>query len=96
MASGLPVLYSASGGVPEQVGEEAGVGLAVPQTFETSPIPSPSAVAEGMARIIREHQTMRQAARQRAVARFDLTHWLDRHQQVFEQLVRGGPGQARP
>ena len=34
MASGLPVVYSASGGVPELVGEEAGVGIPAPFDWE--------------------------------------------------------------
>jgi glycosyltransferase involved in cell wall biosynthesis len=87
MASGLPVLYSQSGGVPEQVGPDAGIGLALPETFEEDLAPSPDAVAEGMAAVIRDRESMAAAARRRAVERFDLTQWLARHETVFRSLL---------
>jgi glycosyltransferase involved in cell wall biosynthesis len=87
MASGLPILYSASGGVPEQVGLEAGVGLPVPQTFDRDVAPEPVAIAEGMSRIIQGREQMAAAARARAVGRFDLSHWFSRHETVFRSLV---------
>ncbi|MGE3149114.1 MAG: glycosyltransferase family 4 protein [Pseudorhodoplanes sp.] len=87
MASGLPVLYSASGGVPELVGDEAGIGLPVPETFDDDPVPAPAALADGMARIIALKEEMGAAARARAVASFELRTWLDRHADVFQRLV---------
>lgn len=90
MASGLPVLYSASGGVPEQVGSDAGVGLPVPATFEEDVFPSPQAIAEGMAHVIKERERMAAAARARAVERFDLSFWFARHEAVFRSLVDRG------
>jgi glycosyltransferase involved in cell wall biosynthesis len=87
LASGLPVLYSASGGVPELVGSDAGVGLPVPDTFEDNPVPDPDAIAEGMAKILAQRDSMGRAARARAVARFDLKSWLIRHEVLFRQLV---------
>jgi glycosyltransferase involved in cell wall biosynthesis len=89
MACGLPVLYSASGGVPELVGEEAGIALPVPDTFEYNPAPNAQAVAQGMAHIIASRDTMSRLSRQRALARFSLTAWLDRHGALFAQLVSG-------
>jgi len=87
LASGLPVLYSASGGVPEQVGPDAGVGLAVPETFERDVAPDPAAIAEGMNRVIRDRERMAAAARARSLERFDLSHWLERHERIFESLL---------
>lgn len=87
MACGLPVLYSESGGVPEQVGSEAGLGLPVPQTFEQDLTPSPNAIADGMAYVIQHRASMAAAARRRAVDRFDLTYWLARHETVFRSLL---------
>jgi glycosyltransferase involved in cell wall biosynthesis len=87
MATALPVLYTASGGVPEQVGPEAGVGLSVADTFEQDVVPEPHAIAEGMARIIRGRDAMAAAARARAVERFGLSRWLARHEVVFRALV---------
>jgi glycosyltransferase involved in cell wall biosynthesis len=87
LASGLPVLYSASGGVPELVGPEAGVGLDVPDTFEANPSPAPQAIAEGMARIIVARRALADAARRRAVEQFELSRWLGRHREIFNRLV---------
>ena len=88
MSSGLPVLYSASGGVPELVGEQAGIGLAVPETFEENLVPEPAAIAEGMERIMRQPAELGAAARRRAVERFDLSRWFDRHAEVFRACLR--------
>jgi glycosyltransferase involved in cell wall biosynthesis len=90
LASGLPVLYAASGGVPELVGEEAGVGLAVPDTFEATPAPLPAAVAEGMAKVIAGRDRMGPAARTRS-ERFDIGAWIDRHRRLFADLVGAAP-----
>ena len=88
LACGLPVLYSASGGVPEQVGDRAGIGLPVPETFEEDVTPDPDAMAEGMARVIQGRAGMAQSARERAVARFDLKDWLNRHDAVFHSQLK--------
>lgn len=90
MASGLPVLYSASGGVPELVGSEAGVGLPVEESFEQSFAPTGAAIAEGIGRTMVGREAMAQAARQRAVERFGLRDWIARHSAVFGQLVQDG------
>lgn len=87
LACGLPVLYSASGGVPELVGADAGLGLSVAETFDENAVPDARAIAEGMARIVKGHEAMGKAARKRAVERFDLAVWLDRHEAVFKNLV---------
>lgn len=87
LACGLPILYSASGGVPEQVGPDAGVGLPVPFTFEADVAPEPNAVADGMVHVIRQRDAMATAARTRAVERFDLSLWLARHEAIFRSLV---------
>jgi len=88
MACGLPILYSASGGVPELVGSDAGMPLPVPDTFEDV-APAAEAIAEGMARVMQDRERMASAARARAVERFALPHWLERHQAVFECLLSG-------
>lgn len=90
MACGLPVLYSASGGVPELVGPDAGVGLPVEESFEQSLAPTGAAIAEGFAVIMAGRETMAQAARKRAVENFGLSDWIARHSAVFERLVQEG------
>ena len=48
MACGLPVLYSASGGTPELVGETAGIGLPVPEDWNNIHVPSSQDISSGM------------------------------------------------
>src|SRR5262249_3597366 len=45
LASGLPVVYSCSGGVPELVGEDAGIGVAARIDYERDDPPDPSQMA---------------------------------------------------
>jgi glycosyltransferase involved in cell wall biosynthesis len=87
LSSGVPVAYSASGGVPELVGAEAGVGVPAARTWEKDIPVDPAALADAVETILGSHVRMSAAARQRAVDRFDTRHWLARHAAVFEQLV---------
>jgi glycosyltransferase involved in cell wall biosynthesis len=87
LATGLPVLYSGSGGVPELVGSDAGVALPCAEDWETPRVPAPEDIGAGMLRLAGNHDTFATAARRRAVARFDIAHWIDRHRHVFQQLV---------
>jgi len=87
MACGLPVLYSSSGGVPELVGDEAGVGLPVPEDWETIHVPSAEAIAEGMICIATGRKAMSLAARERAISKFDLRTWINRHHVIFSALL---------
>jgi glycosyltransferase involved in cell wall biosynthesis len=88
LSCGLPVVYSKSGGVPELVGDEAGIGIPVARTFETHIAPDPDALAEAVATVARDLPRFSGAARLRAVARFDLQPWLQRHREVFEAQLR--------
>ena len=87
MASGLPVVYPRSGGVPELVGDEAGIGVQHPDGFERDEPPEPEALADAVTRILRDRERYAVAARARAVEHFALEPWLDRHDALFVQLV---------
>jgi glycosyltransferase involved in cell wall biosynthesis len=87
LATGLPVLYSSSGGVPELVGDDAGVGLPVEQTFDYPAVPAADDIAKGMEAILRGSEPMSKEARKRAVERFSLSHWYSRHEAVFDKLI---------
>lgn len=87
MACGLPVVYSASGGVPELVGSEAGIGLQADLSWEQQLPPDPKAVARAVLEIAEGRDRFAEAARQRAVDRFDVRPWLHRHRAIFEELV---------
>ena len=87
MASGLPVVYPASGGTVELVGEEAGVGVPHPDGWERDESPSAEALADAVERVLAERSVYATAARARAVERFALEPWLDRHAELFARLV---------
>ena len=87
LASGLPVVYPRSGGVPELVGEDAGIGVSHPDGFERDEPPSPDALADALARVLADLPAFSAAARRRAVERFALGPWLDRHAELFERLA---------
>ena len=87
MASGLPVVYPKSGGVPELVGEDAGIGVPHRQSWERDHPPDPDALAEAVDRVLADLPVYAAAARVRAVERFALGPWLDRHAELFEHLV---------
>jgi len=89
MATGLPVVYSASGGVPELVGDDAGVGLPVEQSFEFAAVPEAHDIAKGMEAVMKGREVMAVNARKRAVERFSLTNWYARHETVFHKLLGG-------
>lgn len=87
MACGVPVVYPASGGTVELVGEEAGVGVPHPESWDRDEPPAPEALADAVLRVLADRERYATAARHRAVERFSLEPWLDRHEQLFSELL---------
>jgi len=87
MACGLPVVYPASGGTVELVADEAGVGVPHPDSWERDEPPAPEALADAVAHVLEHLPRYAAAARSRAVARFALEPWLDRHEALFTELL---------
>ncbi len=87
MASGLPVVYSQSGGVHELVGNDAGIGIAAPLSWDEVFPPDPEPLAAAVLAIAAERGRYASAARQRAVQSFDLEPWLQRHRDIFTALI---------
>jgi glycosyltransferase involved in cell wall biosynthesis len=90
MACGLPVVYCASGGTPELVGEEAGVGVPAPLDFERDHPPAAEELAPAVVQVAERLDAYAAAARERALP-FDGQQWVARHRQVFDALIRTGP-----
>lgn len=86
MASGLPVVYSGSGGVPELVGNEAGTGVPADLSWDKDIPPDPQLMAEAVLRVAERQEEYSQAARQRATERFDVYTWLEAHREVFSEV----------
>jgi glycosyltransferase involved in cell wall biosynthesis len=87
MACGLPVVYAASGGTVELVGDEAGIGAPHPQTWERDEPPQPEALADAVRKVLADRERYADAARRRAVERFALGPWLDRHEELFRDVA---------
>jgi glycosyltransferase involved in cell wall biosynthesis len=88
MACGLPVVYPASGGTVELVGDEAGIGVPHPDGWERDEPPAPEALADAVVQVLAARPVYAAAARERAVERFSLEPWLDRHTELFNELTR--------
>jgi glycosyltransferase involved in cell wall biosynthesis len=86
MACGLPIAYSASGGVPELVGDDAGVGVPAPLDWERDHPPAPEELAAAVLTMSERLEERGEAAREQAV-KFDSRKWVARHREVFEQLL---------
>jgi glycosyltransferase involved in cell wall biosynthesis len=87
MACGLPVVHPASGGTVELVGDEAGIGVPHPVTWERDEPPAPEALADAVERVLADLSAYSAAARRRAVTRYALGPWLDRHAELFAELT---------
>jgi glycosyltransferase involved in cell wall biosynthesis len=87
MACGLPVVHPASGGTTELVGDVAGVGVSHPVSWERDEPPSPEALAAAVSRVLADLPGYSAAARARAVERFSLEPWVERHAEIFEGLA---------
>lgn len=86
MACGLPVVYSASGGTAELVGD-TGIGVPAPLDWEHDHPPAPEDVRDAVLAAMQQRESLAAAARKRAVERFDLRPWLERHRELFEELA---------
>lgn len=87
MATGLPVVYPASGGTVELVGDVGGVGVPHPESWERDEPPAPEALAEAVDLVLADLAGYAARARARAVERYSLDPWLDRHSALFSELV---------
>ena len=86
MATGLPVIYSASGGVRELVGA-GGIGLDAPENWDRIITPSEDAIATALEAVAGRAAELGRVARERAVTKFDLKRWIERHRAVFSRVL---------
>lgn len=87
MSSGLPILYSCSGGIPELVGKDCGIGLKVDLDWEKIHVPTKEQIVEGFFKIIENSKSMSNCSRNRAVEFFDFNYWIKRHKDIFDSYI---------
>lgn len=88
MACGLPVVYSASGGLSELVGDDAGCGIPAFLDWNTDHPPSADLLAAAVIKIWRQFDIFSMNARNRAVTMLDIQPWISRHQSIFRSLIQ--------
>lgn len=86
MACGLAIVYSKTGGTPELVGEDAGVGVHTELDWNIPRPPSADNLANAVCQVAESLQVYHAAARERAVTNFDIQPWLERHHEIFEEF----------
>lgn len=86
LSSGLPVVGQRNGGMPELVGEEAGILLSVPDDYESLHYPTKEDVAQAIENVSQNLSHFRQEARKRAL-QFDKEPWLKKHEEIFTKLL---------
>jgi glycosyltransferase involved in cell wall biosynthesis len=87
MACGVPVVHPASGGTPELVADEGGIGVPHEQSWTRLVPPPADQLADAVSRVLAEHDRYRTAARRRAVEHYALEPWLARHDALFAELL---------
>lgn len=87
LACGVPVVYSATGGVPELVGAEAGIGIPGELNWDVIIPPDSAAMATATLTIAKNLTFYAGEARKRAVEKFDIRFWMSRHREVFAAVL---------
>lgn len=87
LASGLPVVGLANGGMPELVDSGSGILIPAPEDFEEFHYPTPEEVAEAIIKVKNNLEAMSLSAREQAL-RFDKERWLNKHEEIFKRLCQ--------
>jgi glycosyltransferase involved in cell wall biosynthesis len=87
MASGLPVVGTRTGGMPELVSDSCGVLVTVEQGWSCDRAGNPRDLADAVERIMGNRLAMSESAWKRAIEVFDLTGWMRRHGEIFREVL---------
>lgn len=87
LASGLPVVGSASGGLPEMIPATCGRLVAVPITYDRMITPTGAELADAVRDLLPQLAEASRAARAQAVATFDSRRWVESHGEIFSRLL---------
>lgn len=88
MACGLPVIGSASGGMPELVSEDCGALVPSLLDYDKLHTPTGEELADAFKKALPKLPEMSTAARANIVARFSIGPWVDAHRRIIEHLLK--------
>lgn len=86
LASGLPVVGQNNGGMPELVGNKAGILIESPEDFGKLHYPEAEAVATAIIKIAENLPQFSEEARKQSL-QFDKAIWLNKHEEIFKRLL---------
>ncbi len=86
MACGVPVVATASGGLPELVSGNAGVLVPVRESWIEDLAGDPELLASAIEQVMAEQESFAFAARAHAVLTFAVENWLARHETIFRRV----------
>lgn len=87
LAAGLPIVGSASGGLPEMVPSECGVLIPAPVVWDKMVTPTGEELAAAVQSLIPRLAEASAAARRHAETHFNGVNWIARHDQIFRRLL---------
>lgn len=89
LACGLPVVASATGGLPEMVNAHCGRLVPGRNDWERLEVPSGEALASAAAALAENWEAASRAARMQAEGLFDSRSWASAHEEIFLQVLSG-------
>jgi glycosyltransferase involved in cell wall biosynthesis len=87
MASGLPVVATHSGGMPELVTDSCGILVPVARGWIRDLAGDPGLLADAVEHVMGHRAVMSETSRKRAVEIFDLNRWVQRHAVIFREVL---------
>jgi glycosyltransferase involved in cell wall biosynthesis len=86
MACGLPVVGSASGGMPEMVPDTCGVLVPAPLDWDRRHTPTGEELATAVCAVKPQLSSMSLAARKHVEVQFSVGQWVEEHRRIFQTL----------
>jgi glycosyltransferase involved in cell wall biosynthesis len=87
LASGLPVVASGSGGLPELVPSSCGELIPTPLSWEKLITPTGEQLAAAVEALLPRLGQVGRAAREHAEANYDGAKWVERHANIFRRVL---------
>tara|TARA_B110000259_G_C14022161_1_gene403417 strand:+ start:929 stop:2038 length:1110 start_codon:yes stop_codon:yes gene_type:complete len=88
IACGLPVVYSNSGGTPEIVGRNGGVGISCKNSWKNLSNLNSKEIYSAVEKILKKYTFYSRNARLKACKDHNIQNWIKRHKVIFRKYVK--------